>query len=257
MTDISPESATNMLLSSLEARATRRTFLKGAVATGVAITGMEALTHTAGAQTTAADTPVQIFSIAATAERLAVTFYTNGMNNATALGLSADALETIQAALIEEQIHELFFEKNGGVALTSTFSFPKGAMTFTDLPTFIATQQQLEGAFDSAFIAAGYEFSQMGKPDLCRVACQIAMVESEHRALGRRIGSLVPADNWTYAPQLVPTVGAAPAVLTAAGYLSPVAGNTYSYAQVDFSTGALAAVAANIMYQSGPFVATS
>lgn len=270
MDDISPDTAADMLMSTFAARATRRTFLKGAVATGAAVAAMDAFAFPAGAQTTTAtspDTAAQILSIAATAERLAVTFYTNGMNNATALGLTGENLKIIQAALIEEQIHELFFEKNGGTALTSNFSFPKGAATFTDLATFIATQQQLEGAFDSAFIAAAYEFSLLGSPALCRTACQIAMVESGHRALGRQIGAVLlsgsdaatytPPDNWTYAPQLVPSVGAAPAVLTAAGYLSPVAGNTYTYAQVDFSTGDLATIAANILYQSGPYVATS
>lgn len=258
MDDISPDTATDMLRATFAARGTRRTFLKGAVAAGAAVAALDALALPAGAQTASSpDTVAQILSIAATAERLAVTFYTNGMNNAATLGLSGENLKIIQAALIEEQIHELFFEKNGGTALTSTFSFPQGAKTFTDLPTFIATQQQLEGAFDSAFIAAAYEFSLMGNPGLCRTACQIAMVESEHRALGRRIGGMQPADNWTFAPQLLPSVGAAPAVLQAAGYLSPVAGNTYTYQQVDFSTGDLAAVAANIMYKDGPFVATS
>ncbi len=258
MDDISPETAQNMLEATFAARATRRTFLKGAAVAGAAVAGAAAMPLSVGAQTpTSPDTAAQILSIAATAERLAIAFYTNGMNNAAALGLTGENLAIIQAALIEEQIHELFFVANGGTPLTSTFSFPMGATTFTDLPTFIATQQQLEGAFDSAFIAAAYEFSLMGNPSLCRTACQIAMVESEHRALGRQIGGLVPADNWTFAPQTVPSVGAAPAVLTAAGYLSPVAGNTYTYAQVDFSTGALAAVAANVMYQSGPFVATS
>ncbi len=253
-----------MLEATFAARATRRTFLKGAAVAGAAVAGAAAMPLSVGAQTpTSPDTAAQILSIAATAERLAITFYTNGMNNAAALGLTATELQIIQAALIEEQIHELLFVKSGGTPLTSTFSFPKGAMTFTDLPTFIATQQQLEGAFDSAFIAACYEFSQMGMHDVARLAVQIAMVESEHRTLGRDIATshgitgYSPADNWTYAPQLVPTVGAAPAVLMGAGYLSPVAGNTYTYAQVDFSTGALAAVAANVMYKDGPFVASA
>jgi len=90
----------------------------------------------------------------------------------------------------------------------------------------IATQQQLEGVFDSAFIAAAYEFGQMGRADLTRIACMIAMVESEHRALGRDIArsksvaldaamvgtvSTDPADNWAFAPQTISSVGAAPA----------------------------------------------
>ncbi len=266
----------------------RRNFLKGAMATGLAAGGLGLLKGAAHAQTgTAADTPTQIFSIAATAEQLAVTFYTNGMNNATALGLNAEELTIIQAALIEEQIHELFFVKNGGTPLTSTFSFPAGAKTFTDLNTFITTQQLLEGAFDSAFIAAAYEFSQMGMHDVARIAVQIAMIEEEHRELGNYIATAhglmapsttnfdssvtatdttvlkavdtaySPADNWVFAPQLVPTVGAAVGVLKAAGFLSPITGNTYTYQQVDFSTGTLATVAANVMYQSGPFVAAA
>lgn len=247
-------------------------FLKGAAAVGLAAGGLGLLKGAAHAQTGAADTPAQIFSIAATAERLAVTFYTNGIANASALGLTSDEVTILQAALIEEQIHELFFEKNGGTALTSTFSFPQGARTFSDLNTFITTQQQLEGAFDSAFIAAAYEFSQMGNSDVARIAVQIAMVEDEHRALGNYIATahglttpafaltgvetqFSPADNWAFAPQLVPTVGAAVDVLKGAGYLAPASGNSYTYQQVDFTTGALAAVAANVMYQSGPFVA--
>jgi catechol 2,3-dioxygenase-like lactoylglutathione lyase family enzyme len=293
MDDISRIETSDSATTRLAGPNSRRNFLKGAMATGLAAGGLGLLGKAAHAQTagTSPDTATQIFSIAATAERLAVTFYTNAMNSASALGFTPEELTIIQAALIEEQIHELFFEKNGGVPLTSTFSFPAGAATFTDLNTFISTQQLLEGAFDSAFIAAAFEFSEMGMHDVARIAVQIAMVEEEHRELGNYIATahglttpsvaaadattagtiatvlkavdttFSPADNWVFAPQLVPSVGAAPAVLTAAGFLSPVAGNTYSYAQVDFSAtssvSGLAAVAANVMYQSGPFVAAA
>lgn len=250
------------LLAAVNRASSRRNFLKGVAATGAAVTGLGLLNSSAHAQTAgpiiegvfSPDDPITIFSVAATAERLAVTFYTNGIMNASALGLSGANLDAIIAAAIEEQIHELFFEANGGVPLASTFSFPSGASTFTSLATFIATQQMLEGAFDSAFIAAVQEFAELGRPDLARIACQIAMIESEHRALGRYIGGLDPADNWAFAPQLVPSVGAAPGVLAGAGFLSPTTGNSYSYSQIDFTASPYAAVFGNVQFQA-PFTA--
>jgi len=231
-------------LNAFEQRIPRKTLLQGAVAASAAAASLELLSRTGHAQTP--ESATTIFSIAATAEQLAVTFYTNGVNNAAALGLTGATLDAFKAFLIEEQIHLNFFVANGGKPLTSTFSFPKGAATFTSLANFIATQQQLEGAFDSAFIAAAYEFAQMGMPDLTRIACQIAMIEEGHRTVGRYVGGLDPAEENVFAPQLVATVGDAPAVLTAAGYLSPVAGNTYTYAPADFTTASLATVYANI-----------
>lgn len=252
MANESPEIAADRLMTSI---ASRRNFLKGILATGAAAGAAGALKTSAFAQTTAADTPAQIFSIAATAERLAVTFYTNGIINAQNLGLSGANLDALKAFAIEEQIHELFFVANGGTPLTSTFSFPMGAATFTNLANFIATQQQLEGAFDSAFIAAAYEFALMGNAAVARIAVQIAMIEEGHRTVGRSIGGLDPAEEKAYVPQLVPNVGAAPGVLAAAGYLSPVAGNSYTYSQIDFTSPTYSSVFATVMNQT-PFVAT-
>jgi hypothetical protein len=273
MDDQAPQNAIDALEASFGARRSRRTFLKGAVATGVAAGSVGFLTNAAHAQATAADTVQTILNVAATAETLAVTFYTNGVNNAAVLGLTGGALDDIKAALIEEQIHLNFFKANGGVPATSTFSFPKGTTTFSDLSTFISTQQQLEGVFDSAFIAAAYEFVQLGHPELARVAVQIAMIESEHRALGRDIisdkgltldaasagtASPNPADNWAFAPQTLTSVGAAPALVQAAGYLSPSGANSYTYVDQtpNLSDALLGPVFANILFQT-PFVATA
>jgi len=191
-------------------------------------------------------TPKSIFTIARTAEQLAVTFYSNGIANAAALGFTPTQKAQIQAALVEEQLHQLLFTAQGGDSLADTFSFPQGTKTFTDLQTFIATQQMLEGVFDSAFLAAVREFAETGQPRLAQIASQIACIESEHRVLGRAIAGLEPADNWTYAPVLVNFVADAPAAVTAAGFLSPVAGNSYKYVQVDTSTP-------GIDYKDGPF----
>ncbi|MHB8597794.1 MAG: ferritin-like domain-containing protein [Ktedonobacteraceae bacterium] len=254
--NISKEEAYAKLQASFNTPRSRRALLKGAAAaTGVvAGAGMLAALPAsamvrsngwAGAQNAQAanmsllsssqattDSIVTILTVARTAEQLAVTFYTNGINNASQLGISGSNLDYLKAALIEEQIHQQFFAANGGQSLATTFSFPNGAKTFTDLNTFIATQQQLEGVFDSAFLAAIFEFAQLGRPDLAQIAGQIATVESEHRALGRVIGNLTPADNWAFTPVLIATVGDAPALVTKAGYLSPTSGNSYTYQQV-------------------------
>ncbi|GAC1423977.1 MAG: hypothetical protein PVS3B3_11490 [Ktedonobacteraceae bacterium] len=245
------------LSPSFTARRSRRTLLKGAAgAAGVAVAGASILSvspayakfahpgnEVTGQQNQqvyrtsqqTADSIVDILTVARTAEQLAVTFYTNGIANADKLGITGDNLAYLKAALVEEQIHQQFFAANGGKSLADTFSFPQGPQTFTDLKTFIATQQQLEGVFDSAFLAAIMEFAQLGRPDLAQIAGQVATVESEHRALGRVIGGLVPADNWAFTPVLVTSVGAAPALVQKAGYLSPMSGNSYTYKQVDTS----------------------
>jgi len=225
--------------------ASRRTFLAGSAVAGLTLAGVPL---SKAPLVSAAVDPAKIkaiFTVARTAEQLAVTFYKNGLDNADALGLGPEAQGQIQAALVEEQIHQQFFTAQGGDSLADTFSFPNGAKTFSDLGTFIATQQQLEGVFDSAFLAAIREFAEMGEPRLAQIAGQIACIESEHRALGRDIGGLDPADNWVYAPVLVAFVADAPQAVKNAGYLSPVAGNTYKYAPVDTSL-------AGIDYKDGP-----
>jgi len=236
----------------------RRNVLKGAIAgaagaTGLAVAGTAFLSNSAkpaSAHKSNCVTPIaEIFTIARTAERLAVTFYTHGLNNADKLGITGADRAYIRAALIEEQIHELFFASAGGGYLASTFSFPEGPKTFEDLATFIATQQQLEGVFDSAFLAAVKEFGLQGRPDLSQIAAQVACIESEHRALGRAIGGLIPADNWAFTPVLIGKVGDAPALVAKAGYLSPVNGNHYTYEQVPVGGG-------GVVYRS-PFAVAS
>ena len=224
----------------------RRSVLKGALAgaagaTGLAVAGTAVLSNTAksaSAHKSSCVTPIaDILTIARTAERLAVTFYTQGLRHAEKLGITGSDKAYIRAALIEEQIHELYLAAAGGKYLASTFSFPQGPNTFEDLNTFIATQQQLEGVFDSAYLAAVKEFGLQGRPDLSQVAAQVACIEAEHRALGRAIGGLVPADNWAFTPVLIAKVGDAPALVTKAGYLSPVKGNHYTYEQVPVGGG--------------------
>ena len=219
----------------------RRNLLKGAAvgAAGIAAGGGLLVSnklnhaHAAAADTNCVTPIADILTIARTAERLAVTFYTNGLRHADKLGIRGSDKEYLHAALIEEQIHEYFFRSAGGNFLASTFSFPHGQATFQNLKLFIETQQQLEGVFDSAFLAAVKEFSLQSRSDLAQVAAQIACIESEHRVLGRSIGGYVPADNWVFTPVLLAKVGDAPALVKSAGYLSPKSGNSYNYVEAN------------------------
>ena len=123
---LTPEVANATLLASFHRTRSRRTLLKSAVAGALGATGLTVgagtlllspqVTHAeavSGSSCTI-DSIKTILSVAATAERLAVTFYTNGLKEANNLGLSGASLAAIKAAQIEEQIHELFFVANGG-----------------------------------------------------------------------------------------------------------------------------------------------
>ena len=234
----------------------RRNLLKGAAlgVAGLTAAGAGSLllprasAHASGAMEPPEDTIVQILSIAATAEQLAVTFYTNAIANAKALGISGTNLVYLKAAVIEEQIHQNFLVAAGGTALTSTFSFPSAGMTFTDLPTFVNTLNTLETAFVAAYLAAVSEFSQYNQPRLAQIAGQILAIESEHRALGRTLNTKIQTvDDRVFAPALVESVGDAVGVLAAEGFLSPVSGNSYTYAAVSTTDP-------NVVYRT-PFAA--
>jgi hypothetical protein len=235
---------------------------------------------------------VEIFRIAAIAEQLAVTFYSNGVRNASNLGLDDFDLKIIKAAGIEEQIHQQFFTAVIGLLTgrkaprtvgPTRFSFPF-PNTFSDLTTFIATQQALEGVFDSAFLAAIRELSRQGQHRAAQIAGQVATIESEHRALGRAIAArhgiktlpnplpgmfrlteleffkfpdnregttvpTVPPDNWAFAPVFLESVGDAPGIVQKAGFLSPRRGNSFEYDPIDFRSSTYREVFANVFFR--------
>ena len=229
------------LTESMKAPKSRRTLLKGAVAgavgvTGLAVAGTTLLPHAAhaahavNATTCHPDSVQTIINIAATAEQLAVTFYTNAINSASQLGITGQNLNYLTAAVVEEQLHLNLLLSFGAKPVTGTFSFPSGAQTFENQDTFVHTVDQLETAFESAYLAAVRDFVYLHQPELAVLAGQIATVEAEHRALGRSISSKIrTADNWAFTPVLVKSVADAANVLAAEGYLSPTTGNSYTY----------------------------
>ncbi|HJT57507.1 MAG TPA: ferritin-like domain-containing protein [Ktedonobacteraceae bacterium] len=229
-------------IETLNNRTSRRSLLRGAIAgaagaTGLAVAGTAFLKSNSvfaaskvAALPNCTDTIRDILNIAATAEQLAVTFYTQGIAHSQTLGISGQDLNYLTAAIVEEQIHYNFLVKNGGAALTSVFSFPHGPSTFDSLDKFVATLDQLETAFESAYLAAIEEFAAMGQPGLAQIAGQICTIEAEHRALGRSLSTKIPtADNWAFTPVYVKSVGDAVNVLKQEGYLSPKGNNWFQY----------------------------
>jgi hypothetical protein len=217
----------------------RRSVLKGAIAGAAGVTGL-AVAGTAffnkGIAAKAAgnytpDSPATILSIAATAEQLAITFYTQGIKNAEKLQISGQNLNYLTAAVEEEQYHLNLLVRAGGKPVANTFSFPFGPATFENQHRFIKTLDQLETAFESAYLAAIRDFAYLNLPDYAVLAGQIATIEAEHRALGRSIDASIPtANNWAFTPVYVKSVADAANVLTAEGYLSPKGRNSYTYA---------------------------
>jgi rubrerythrin len=224
-------------LSSLSSAWSRRTLLKGTAAgatgllTASAGSGLLSIAH-ASSLAGSPDSIKTILSVARTAEQLAVTFYSHAVANANRLGLKGKDLEDVRAILIGEQIHQHFFASMGGESLADTFSFPEGAATYQDFSLFIKTLLQLEGVFDTTYLAAVKEFAQLGQARMAQIAAQTAWTEGEHRVVGRKIAGLSPADNWGFAPVLVRKVSDAPKAVKDAGYLSPRPGNSYTYKPV-------------------------
>ncbi len=226
------------------ARSSRRSMLKGAMVGTAGVAGVAGLaaagviftqpkdekTAAHAAAIASPDSIKTILNIAATAETLAVIFYTQGLAHANWLYLSDPAFLDLEAARLEEMEHLKFLLKQGAKPLTKTFSFPKGADTFKDLGKFIQTQQLLETLFVAAYIVAAKEFALLQRPDLVQIAGQIGAIEAEHRAIGRAIGGLRPADNEAFAPVHLAKVSDAPTVLKNDGFLTPKKGNSFTFA---------------------------
>lgn len=223
----------------------RRALLRGAAVGAAGVVGATAvgagvlsvfprgIAQAAASSSKCIDSVQTILNIAATAEQLAVTFYSNGIANAKALGISGVNLDYLKAAVVEEQLHENLLVAAGGKSLTSTFSFPSAGKTFSDLDTFINTLNQLESDFESAYLIAISELAQQNQPGLAVLAGQIATVEAEHRVIGRSIETSIKVPNdRAFTPVLVGSVGEAVTALTDQGYLSPKQGNNYSYKAV-------------------------
>jgi hypothetical protein len=226
------EVLTELVAKAKEARragATRRDFfantakLAGATALGAA--GIKVLQPIAARAATAAtppsDTALDILNIAATAEALAITFYTHALLHTGSLHMvnNMDNKNYFQAAVSQEYAHLQVLESLGGKPLFKHFYFPTAM--FTDQPTFFSTAITLEEYFIAAYTAAAVEFSGaystgLTTPNLTGIGLcvQIAGVEAEHRALLREASNVNPPNNLLFEEPLLTSVGGAVAPLT-------------------------------------------
>jgi|SRR5579884_1109143 len=226
------------LTSYLKARVSRAQLLKASLA-GAALAAIPAGARAAGTVPVKIEFPyyppiksgsyspegiLDIFNITDTAEHLAVTFLTAGVNNASTIGLSGVTLKIVQAALAEEVYHVQFLESAGASTLTDSFSVPDPKM-LTDFTTFFQTIEVADTLFNAAYMTATREFAEIGQPTLAKYAYQIGSVEAEHRTLARTALALannatdVPPNNKAFETDLFLYVRDAAAVLGDLGFL--------------------------------------
>jgi hypothetical protein len=166
----------------------RRAFLRGAAVAGVSLAGLEtlgALVPTAFASRAASGPTaedVKILGAAEIAEALAVTTYTNIINQAPFFkNLQADDQGYLQAAREEEMSHYLLEKKaTGKPSPFTTFYYPP--KMFSDAQTTLNVLVTLEDAFIAAYLVGVRRFST---PDLRVTAARIMGIESDHRTLAR------------------------------------------------------------------------
>ncbi|MDQ2740833.1 MAG: ferritin-like domain-containing protein [Chloroflexota bacterium] len=164
-----------------------------------------------------------IFNIASTAEVFAVTLLTAAVNNATTIGLKGLILQTVQAALAEEQDHLDFLLTLGATPLTMTFTVPDPKI-LTDYTTFFSTLEGIEDLFIAAYMTATREFAELGQPTLAKFAYQIGGTEAEHRVVVRAALALngndhTPPNNKGFETDLLLYVRDAATILTQLGFI--------------------------------------
>lgn len=178
---------------------------------------------------TATESLQQIFNVALTAEYLATTFLGNAIANADALGLTPANLQVLKASQAAEADHVNIFQLLGAQPATTTFSFPQGLKTVTDLPTFASTLVLLETTCVAMYLTASGEAAVLGRPDVARLMASLVGVESEHRVLARQLAGLLPPNNVSFETTPFTAVSQAAAAIQAAGFLSPTPGNSFSF----------------------------
>jgi len=208
----------------------------GAAVSGLALSGSKAEAQANTYQVE--DTTTEMFTAFLIAEDLATTFYYNGLigpviqdpalagpgGHANMISPSGNAgnVKYLQASLGQEISHANLFRtylthSSGGAGSDphQTFYFPTG--TFDTLSKFLGILDALENAFIGAYLnlvqelaykatlaatgklATGdFPYTSQHYELYAKVAASILGIESEHRVLGRVIGSEDPANNVRY-----------------------------------------------------------
>lgn len=168
------------------------------------------------------ETVQDIINIAVTAEALAVTLLGGAIASAQEGSYDKEipdiVVDILQGARAEEEFHYEYLVAAGAEPLTTTFTIPDPAL-LTSYDTLFNTVVQLETAFVAAYMAAAHRFAELNKPELVKVAVQIAAVEGEHRVLANYAAGERPANNFGFYPSMFSTVGEAAAALQELGFI--------------------------------------
>lgn len=210
------------LLEALSRREFTRDLATGAAAVGALALAPERIFAQGSA--TYDESISQIINIAATAEALAVTLTGAVIAGAAKYdggkGLPPMVVTWVKGIQAEEYAHYQYLVAAGAKPLTTTFTVPQNLAGITNdskmLLTFVV---QAETVFIGAYIAAAQEFTEQGKPDLAKVAYQIAGVEAEHRTLANFALGAAPPNNLGFEKALFQNVAAAAAAVQGLGLL--------------------------------------
>jgi len=172
---------------------TRAQFLRRAGGTGLAlVAGGSVLGIAQGSALAAASSgDVAIAKLAATAELLAIDFYTKAIASKQ---LKGDELSYLGGALGNEQAHYAALKGVLGSATPSGLKFTYPAGSFASRHSIGALGEALETAFVGAYMGA---VTALQSNDLKGVAAEIGACESRHLSVLTNIASnmIVPAPN--------------------------------------------------------------
>jgi len=172
---------------------TRAQFLRRAGGTGLAlVAGGSVLGIAQGSALAAASSgDVAIAKLAATAELLAIDFYTRAIASKQ---LKGDELSYLGGALGNEQAHYAALKGVLGSATPSGLKFTYPAGSFASRHSIGALGEALETAFVGAYMGA---VTALQSNDLKGVAAEIGACESRHLSVLTNIASnmIVPAPN--------------------------------------------------------------
>ncbi len=182
--------STGQLEDNGNARSDRRSFLTAAATAGVGLAGSgllvpaaaQARAHHKHKRTVITRGDLAILGAAQIAEALAVTTYTNIIDNAPFFAnLASDDQGYLRAARQEEMAHYLLEQSvTRKPSPFTTFYYP--AKMFSDAQVTLNVLVTLEDAFIAAYLVGVRDFSNA---DLRVTAARIMGIESDHRTLAR------------------------------------------------------------------------
>ncbi len=177
----------------------RRSLMAGVGVSAVAFTTAQSTFLRARAQES--ESLQDILDVTVTVEQFGITFLGAGLeaqrNGDYDMPWPEQVVAIVEAARAQEAAHLAAFEAAGGKSLVDSFTIPPNTLlVFNDFFSAVVDQETAETA---AQIAALRTFTEMGRPDLVKVAFQYGAEEAEHRVLANYTRGNRPANDRAFA----------------------------------------------------------